>query len=174
MVVHLSRVSLAEETVRPRRSLLDLGPSARVTFAVLYVAVMAWVIGGAQLRPDHVFGFQMFNQSSKIDIRLLRRVRAGRSLVPVVDGIWQARDRRGEVHTFRWEERVKDPVLRVLERPVHARYGLEGQLYRLERALADVLAHIPEDAETTGLVASVTTLKNGRNPRIVRLEAKRR
>jgi len=167
-------VSLAEEPVRARRSLLELGPRARVAFAVLYVSVMGWVIASAQLRPDHVFGFQMFNQSSKIDIRLARRVRGTRGLVPVDDGVWQARDRDGKVHTFRWEDRVKDSVLRVLEKPVHARYGLEGQLYRLDYALSDVLAHIPDDAETTALVASVRTRKNGRDPSVVRLEAKRR
>ena len=167
-------MSLAEETVRPRRSLLDLGPSARVTFAVLYVSTMAWIIGSAQVRPDHVFGFQMFNQSSKIEIRLARRVRGKRAPIPMEDGVWQARDRRGELHVFRWEDRVKDPVLGVLGHPVHAKYGLEGQLFRLERALADVLAHIPQDAETVGLVASVTTLKNGRNQQVVRLEAQRR
>lgn len=167
-------MSLVEEPVRARRSLLDLGPRTRVAFALLYVAVMAWVIAGAQVRPDHVFGFQMFNQSSKIDIRLSRRVRGKRAPVPIDGGVWQARDRRGNLHTFRWDERVKDPVLEVLERPVHARYGLEGQLYRLKLALGDVLEHIPDDAETTALIASVTTRKNGRDPSVVRLEAKRR
>ena len=160
--------------VRARRSLLDLGPRARVVFAVAYVGLMAWVIGSAQWRPDHVFGFQMFNQSSKIDIRLARRVRGRRAPVPIVNGSWEARDASGVVHTFRWEDRVKDPVLRVLEKPVHAKYGLDGQLFRLEQALADVLAHIPDDTETVGLVASVGTLKNGRDPAVVRLEAERR
>ena len=167
-------MSLDEEPVRTRRSLLELGPRSRVAFATLYVAVMAWVIGSAQIRPDHVFGFQMFNQSSKIDIRLARRVRGTRALVPLEDGTWEARDRKGKLRAFSWGDRVKDPVLGVLTKPVHARYGLEGQLYRLQYALRDVLAHIPDDAETTGLVASVTTRKNGRDPKIVRLEAKRR
>jgi hypothetical protein len=167
-------VSPVEVPVRARRSLLDLGPRARVVFALAYVGVMAWVIGSAQWRPDHVFGFQMFNQSSKIDIRLFRRVRGRRAPVPIVNGTWQARDATGAVHDFRWDDRVKDPVLRVLEKPVHAKYGLDGQLFRLEHALADVLAHIPDDAETTGLVVSVGTLKNGRFPTTVRLEAERR
>lgn len=160
--------------MRARRSLLDLGPRARVAFALAYVTVMGWVIGSAQGRPDHVFGFQMFNQSSKIDIRLFRRVRGRRAPVPIVNGTWEARDATGAVHAFRWGDRVKDPVLRVLDKPVHAKYGLEGQLFRLERALEDVLAHLPDDAETTGLIASVGTLKNGRFPTKVRLEAERR
>ncbi|HEV8550608.1 MAG TPA: hypothetical protein VGQ57_16295 [Polyangiaceae bacterium] len=159
---------------RTRGSLLDLGPRARVVFAALYVAVMSAVIASAQFRPDHVFGFQMFNQSSKIDIALARRVRGVRRLLPVEDGAWQARDRAGAWHAFRWQDRVRDPVLSVLGTPVHARYGLEGQLYRLQFALSDVLAHIPDDAETTGLVASVTTRKNGRRARVVELSAERR
>jgi hypothetical protein len=167
-------VSPADVPVRARRSLLDLGPRARVVFALVYAGAMVWVIGSAQWRPDHVFGFQMFNQSSKVNIRLLRRIRGRRAPVPVVNGGWQARDARGVVRTFRWEDRVKDPVLRVLEKPVHAKYGLDGQLFRLEHALEDVLAHIPDDAETTGLIASVGTLKNGRYPAVVRLEAERR
>jgi len=160
--------------VSARRSLLDLGPRARVVFALTYVVVMAWVIASAQWRPDHVFGFQMFNQSSNIDIHLARRVRGRRAPVPLVNGSWQARDARGKPHGFRWDDRVKDPVLRVLDQPVHAKYGLDGQLFRLQHALEDVLAHIPDDAETTGLVASVGTLKNGRFPAVVRLEAERR
>ena len=48
--------------------------------------------------------------------------------MPIVNGGWQARDARGMVHDFRWEDRVKDPVLRVLEKPVHAKYELDGQL----------------------------------------------
>lgn len=167
-------MSLVVEPVRARRSLLDLGPRSRVVFAVLYVAVMAWVVGSAQVRPDHVFGFQMFNQSSKIEIRLSRRVRGKRAPVPLDGGVWEARDGRGKRHTFSWHDRVKDPVLEVLERPVHARYGLEGQLYRLKLALGDVLEHIQDDAETTALIASVTARKNGRDPRVVRLEARRR
>lgn len=159
---------------RPRRSLLDLGPRARVVFALVYVFVMAVVIVGAQFRPDHVFGFQMFNQASNIETHLFRRVRGKRKPVPVVDGTWQARDRRGTLRTFRWNDRIKDPVLGVLDRRVHARYGLEGQLFRVPDALEDVLAHLRNDAETTGLLAEVWASKNGREPELVRFEANRR
>jgi len=159
---------------RPRRSLLDLGPRARIAFAVLYVAVMATVIVSAQFRPDHVFGFQMFNQASSIETHLFRRVRGKRKPVRVVDGTWQARDRRGALTTFRWNDRVKDPVLGVLDRPIHARYGLEGQLFRVGDALDYVLAHLRNDTETTGLVAEVWASKNGRAPELVRFEANRR
>ena len=159
--------------MRPRRSLLDLGPRTRVAFAALYVAVMAAVIVSAQFRPDHVFGFQMFNQSSKIEIHLARKVRGKKKPVPVVDGVWEARDRHGAVHAFSWHDRVKDDVLGVLERRIHARYGLEGQLFRLQLALEDVASHIPDDAETTALLASVDTIKNGRPAGVVKFEARR-
>lgn len=158
---------------RPRRSLLELGPRARVVFAVLYGVVMVTVIASAQFRPDHVFGFQMFNQSSKIEIHLFRKVRGKKQLVPVVGGVWEARDRQGATHAFRWNDRVKDDVLGVLERRIHARYGLEGQLFRLQYALEDVLAHVPGDAETTALVAAVDTIKNGRPAGVVTFEARR-
>jgi hypothetical protein len=157
-----------------RRSLLDLGPRARLAFAVVYVCAMTAVVATAPFRLDRVFGFQMFNQASKIEIRLARKVRGVRDLVPVVDGEWQARDRRGKLRTFRWEDRVRDSVLHVLDRPVHARYGVEGQLFRLKYALADVLDHIPRDAETTGFVASVSAWKNGRAAKVVRVKADRR
>src|SRR4029077_7519197 len=46
--------------VRPR---LDLGPPARVVFAAASLALQLSLIATASLRPDRVFGFQMFNAS---------------------------------------------------------------------------------------------------------------
>jgi len=153
--------------------MLDFGPRLRAAFAVLYVIVIVWVVASAQWRPDHVFGFQMFNQSSTLEIHLARQVR-GRAEVPVVDGSWRARDRSGRVREFRWDDRVKDSVLRDLDVPVHAKYGLEAQLFRLQFALEDVLAHIPDDAETKAIRATVATTRNGRSSGIVRLRAERK
>lgn len=157
-----------------RRSILELGPRSRLVFAVVYALVMTGVIVSAQFRPDHAFGFQMFNQSSTIQIALFRKVRGQRRTVPVVDGAWEAVDRAGVRRTFRWQDRVNDSVLRTLDRPVHARYGLEGQVFRLEQALNDVLEHVPDDMETTALIAEVSGSKNGRAPELVKLRAKRR
>ncbi|HEX3773980.1 MAG TPA: hypothetical protein VHV51_05910, partial [Polyangiaceae bacterium] len=137
----------------------------------LQAALLIW----AERSPDFVFGFQMFNASSDLKIALFRRVqRRGRvRLVPVRDGAWQAKDAAGVAHEFHWQARVRDGVLSTLDRYVHASYGLEAQLYRLQFALRDVAAHIPEDHETLALVAVVDTIKNGRDPRQVRFEAER-
>jgi hypothetical protein len=166
-------VSGSEVTPRAARSVLDLGPRARVVFAGVYTLVMLTVIVSAQFRPDHVFGFQMFNESSTVNIHLFRRVRGRRALEPLGDGTFTERA-HGVTRTFSWLERVHDPVLSKLDTPTHAKYGLEGQLFRLQLALDDFVARLSKDSETLGLVAVVETLKNGRDPRVLRLKADRR
>jgi hypothetical protein len=156
-----------------RRSVLELGPRARVVFALVYVLVMVAVVVSAQLRPDHVFGFQMFNESSTVNIHLFRRVRGRRALEPLPNGSFVDRS-QGNARTLSWLERVHDPVLSKLDTPTHAKYGLEGQLFRLQLALDDFVARLPKGSDTLGLVAVVETLKNGRDPRVVRLKAEHR
>jgi hypothetical protein len=140
------------------------------------VSALAFVIVSAQQNPDHVFGFQMFNESSRLRIQLFRRLRgaARAELIPVVDGAWEARDRFGQVRTFRYQDRVRDRVLGNLDVPVHASYGLDAQLFRLKYALEDVIEHTRDDTETKALVAVVDTVKNGRPGPRVRLTAVRR
>jgi len=156
-------------------SFLDLGPRARAVFAAAYVALLLVAITHGQTAPDHVFGFQMFNESSKLRITLFREVNtpSGRRLVPVVDGAWRARDETNRVRTFRWNDRVRTGPIRRLDRFVHASYGLDAQLFRLERALLDVAQHTSGDRETRALVAVVDTLKNGRDPRTLRIQVVR-
>lgn len=156
-----------------RRSVLELGPRARLVFALAYLALMLVVVVSAQYRPDHVFGFQMFNESSTMSVHLFRRVRGRTRLEPLVDGSFVDRA-GGTATTFRWQDRVRDPVLGKLDVPVHAKYGLAGQLFRLELALHDFMARLPPDADTEELVAVVETLKNGRDQGVVRLKAERR
>jgi len=156
-----------------RRSWLELGPRARVAFAALYVGVMLCVVVSAQFRPDRVFGFQMFNESSTMNIHLFRRVRSTKRLVPIVNGEFLDAT-HGAPRLFRWTERVHDPTLGKLDQPTHAKYGLEGQLFRLGLALDDFVAWMPNGFDTVGLVAVVETLKNGRNPSVVRLQSVRR
>ncbi len=155
------------------RSLFDLPLKARAAFFFAYLSVQAAILIRAQRGPDFVFGFQMFNESSDLKITLFRRVRhKGRlRLLAVHDGAWQAMDTQGAPHTFRWQTRVRDGVLGTLGSYVHASYGLQAQLFRLQFALRDVARHIPDDSETEALVAVVDTLKNGRDPAQVRLEA---
>jgi hypothetical protein len=169
-----ARVESGREGAREvRRSVLDLGPRARVVFALVYVGVMLVVVVSAQYRPDHVFGFQMFNESSTLNIHLFRRVRGRRELEPLIDGSFRDRS-HGVLTTFNWQDRVHDQVLHQLDTTTHAKYGLSGQLFRLQLALEDFLEQLPRDAQTLGLVAVVETRKNGRDARTVRLEARRK
>ena len=157
------------------RSLLALPRKARAPFFCVYLIAQLIILIRAQRSPDFVFGFQMFNASSNMTISLFRELRhKGRvRLVPVRDGTWTAKDEHGTPHTFHWQDRVHDGVLATLDTSVHASYGLEAQLYRLQFALADVAAHTPEDHETEALIAQVETLKNGRDRGQVRLRAAR-
>ena len=156
-------------------SVLDLGPRARRVFAFSYVVSLVAAITYGQLTPDHVFGFQMFNESSNLTIEILREIeRDGRTeVVPTIDGEWDAPDEHGNVHHFDWRDRVQASPIRTLGVSVHASYGLDAQLFRLEHALADVARNIPKDRETRALVAVVTTLRNGRDAGTVRFRAVR-
>jgi hypothetical protein len=158
------------------RSLLDLPLRLRAVFFCAYLAAQLALLVSAQRSPDFVFGFQMFNASSDMQIRLFRQIRRkGRSrLVPVRGGAWQVTDRAGNRHEFRWQDRVRDGVLANLDRYVHASYGLNAQLFRLRFALRDVAAHLPGDDETEALIALVDTVKNGREHGQVRLQEQRR
>lgn len=161
---------MSSGSVGVRRSILDLGPRLRAGFALAYVTLMLVVVVTGQQRPDHAFGFQMFNESSNMNIHLYRRVRGSHRLEPLRDGVLRERTRHG-VEVVRWGDRVRDPVLGVLERPVHAKYGLAGQLYRLEFALDEFASRVPRGGTTTGIVAIVLAEHNGRPPHEVRLEA---
>lgn len=132
-------------------------------------------IAWGQRAPDHVVGFQMFNESSRITIRLFREVekKGQRVLVPLPRGTWRARDASGKLRRYAWGERVRASPLYVLGQSVHAPYGLDAQLFRLQAALQDVVSHIPEDASTRALVAEVETIKNGRPGPLVTLRADR-
>lgn len=105
----------------------------------------------------------MFNETSRLTIHLFREVqrKKKRVLVPLPDGRWQAPDASGHMRDYAWQDRVRYSPLDVLERSVHARYGLAGQLFHLQAALDDVVRHLPEDGTTLALVAKVDTLQNG-------------
>jgi hypothetical protein len=157
------------------RSLLNFSPRLRPLFFCAYLATQLTLLFRAQHSPDLVFGFQMFNASSEFKLSLFRKVRRrGRSkVVPVQDGAWQTRDRAGTWHTHRWQDRVRYANLSNLDRFVHAAYGLDAQLFRLQFALRDFVLHLPGDDETEALIAEVDTRKNGREAGHVRLQADR-
>ncbi len=157
------------------RSLLNLSPRLRPVFFCAYLASQLLLLFHAQKSPDLVFGFQMFNASSELEISLFRKLRRhGRSrLVRVRDGSWQAKDGSGTRHTYRWQDRVRYSPLSALDQYVHCPYGLEAQLFRLQFALRDVALHLPGDQETEALIAEVDTLKNGHEAGHVRLQVDR-
>jgi hypothetical protein len=171
-VILRASVAVPSPPATTPRSLLDLGPRARAVFAACYVFVMLVVVVSAQYQPDHAFGFQMFNESSTVNIHLYRRVRGKRALEPFVDGGFTTRRRNGEARRVRWHDRVRDRVLGRLDETVHAKYGLAGQLQRLELALQDFAQHLGDDRDTEEIVAVVETRKNGRRPAVVRLKAR--
>lgn len=145
--------------------MFELGRKARLAFVVLFLGLQLGLVLTADLRPDRTFGFRMFNESSSLKFELYRelRTRRGRRRVPVPEGAWQARTRAGTRGEFRWTDRVRFGSLTRPAEFVHAPYGLDAQLFRLQKALNDVAAHIPEDTETLALIAVVHTRKNGRD-----------
>jgi hypothetical protein len=164
-----------KQAVATRRSWLDLGMRGRATFAAVYLLVQVALVATVSFRPDKTFAFQMFNESSTVSIALSRRLAGpdGAAVVVPTNGRWQARDHAGVRHFFAWNDRIQDPILGTLGRPVAAAYGVDAQLFRLRAALDDVMAHIDEDSETRALIADVSVRKNGRDPFHERLESAR-
>lgn len=144
-------------------SRMDLGVAGRTVLAVVYLLVQVALLISASARPDGLFAFRMFNESSTISIELLRRVRLsdGSSVLVATNGKWEGRDASGIVHAVSWNDRVRDPIIGTLGRPVHAAYGVDAQLFRLQRALDDVACSTPEDRDTLALLARVQVVRNG-------------
>lgn len=145
-----------------RGPVIQVGPRVRVGIAACWIAGQAALVLTAPLRPDHVFGFNMFAEASTMEIHLAREL--GGQRVPAPRGRWRAHDAAGQLLAFSWEDRVRDPVLATLDTRVFAAYGVDAQLARLQRALDDVADHVADDAETERLAADVTVWKNGREP----------
>jgi hypothetical protein len=133
-----------------------------VVFAATWLAAQAALVLSAPARGDGSYGFRMFPEASTLEVHLVRDV--GGRLVPAPGGEWSARDASGQLRHFSWRDRVCDPALRGIDQRIFASYGAEAQLARLQRALDDVIAHIPEDGETVRLQAEVTVWRNGRAP----------
>ncbi len=162
-----------------KRALFDskLKEKLRPLWFFGYLGIQAALLIRAQSSPDFVFGFQMFNASSELKISLFRKLRARHKrpsrLIPVTDGTWWVAGHDSAPRIYRWNDRVHDAVLGTLDRFVHASYGLDAQLFRLQLALDDVVRHLPGDDETEALVALVDTRKNGRDQPQQRLIAAR-
>lgn len=148
----------------------------RFAFAVAWIGLQGALILTANRRPDGAFGFRMFSESSTIKVVLYREVVAedgARTRVHVDDGTWSARDAGGRLVRFSWYDRVW-PNLGVFDREVPAAYGEAAQLARLQGAVDDVAAHIPDDTETRRLVLDVTVRRNGHEPHTVTIASSER
>lgn len=158
-----------------KSSWLDLDVRSRTLFAAVYLLTQAGLVLTSPLRPDRIFSFQMFNESSTISIRLSRRVLgANGAMVSVpTDGRWEARDENGANGWFSWNDRIRDPILGTLGRPVHASYGVDCQLFRLQKALDDVAGHLAHDSETRAVAADVEVRRNGGEPFVRHFESAR-
>lgn len=152
-----------------------LGRKARLAFVALFLGLQAGLILTAELRPDRIFSFRMFNESSKLKFELYREVRGRRGLRRVIvrDGVWRAHTPAGNLAEFRWTDRVRFASLSRTSQLTHTPYGLDAQVFRLQKALEDVAAHIPEDTDTRALIAVADTLKNGRPAGRITLRADR-
>jgi hypothetical protein len=149
---------------------IDLGSArARTAFAGAWILGQAALILSAGARPDHVFGFRMFPESSTIEIHLSRELRGGGPAAAAPRGEWSASDAGGQLRHFSWRDRVRDSLLGALDTRVFASYGADTQLARLQRALDDVADHTPEDADTLRLRADVIVQRNGGEPTYVTL-----
>lgn len=153
-----------------------MGPRARTAFAAAYLAAQVAAIASAAGRSDHIFGFRMFSESSTLNVALFRRIDApsghGTVKIHVKNGAWIAKDADGAPRRVSWHDRVREPGLSTFDITIHASYGADAQVQRLQAALLDVAAHVPGDAETRELVLEVIERKNGREPLTFELDAK--
>lgn len=168
-----------QPSIRPRKSSAPHGARwanvHRLLFAALWLVGQATLILTADRRADGAFGFRMFNESSTIKLTLYREIdrAGGRECVRVEGGTWTARAPDGMTHRLSWYDRIPRPYW-VFDQEMHASYGAAAQLVRLQNALDDLAAHVPEDDETRRFVLEVLVRRNGREPALHRLTSRER
>jgi len=167
------RASVSPAAPRASVSPPSRGPAhnGRVLFAIAWISLQLILIVTAGRRADGAFGFRMFPESATIKLELYRDVDGAR--VHVESGVWGAKALDGRVRRFSWYDRVPRPYW-VFDRESNAAYGSATQLQRLQSALDDVAAHVPEDVETTRFLLDVTVRRNGREPVVHRLTSRER
>jgi hypothetical protein len=136
--------------------------AAKVVFVTALVVQGSLLVrGGAD--PHKLFGFRPFNESDtwKADIV---RVHSDGTRVPVGDGTW----------VYDWDELIGTPNLRQIDHLRHASDGARASVDFLERALDWAIDHIPDDAETVALEATVTVFHNTRGPEVVVVRSRER
>ena len=157
-----------------RPSLFDLGPRARVVFAATWLAAQVALIATAGLRAEHAFGFRMFSESTTAELHLWRRTADG-ELVSEVQGGWWTRNKAGARVHLSMRDYLDAPELSYYDERMPAAYGQEAELWRLQRALDDVIARLGDDDRTTaGFVVDVRLRRGGGPPSTVRITSRTR
>jgi len=143
-----------------RRSLFDLGPRARVAFAVAWLGAQAALIATASLRPEHAFGFRMFSESTTEVLHLQRRTFDG-DLVSCDHGAWWTRTSRGARLYLSMRDYIDAPELSFYDIRMPASYGRAAELARLQAALDDVIGRLGDDDRTTAQFVVDVALRSG-------------
>ena len=157
--------------VAARSSLFDLGPRARVAFAVAWLAAQVALIATAGLRPEHAFGFRMFSESTTAEMHLYRRTFDG-ELVSEESGGWWTRSQSGARVHLSMRDYIDAPELSFYDLRMPASYGQQAELWRLQQAIDQVLDRLgSDDVTTAAFVVDVKLRHAGGPPRTVRLES---
>ncbi|AKU96126.1 hypothetical protein AKJ09_02790 [Labilithrix luteola] len=141
-------------------------------FAALWIAFQIALVLTASRRTDGAFGFRTFGESSTVKAVLYREVDGPSGAlvrVKAEEGEWSAHDPGGMLRRFAWHDRVVLPDLANLDRELEARNGSRAALDAYRRALDDLAAHVPDDAETRRFLLDVTVRRNGGEPYVVHL-----
>jgi len=157
-----------------RPSIFDLGPRARVVFAVVWLGAQATLIATARLRPEHSFGFRMFSESTTVEMHLSRRTFDG-DVVSEDRGGWWTRTRSGARIHLSMRDYIDAPELSFYDSRMPAAYGEAAEMARLQVALDDTLARLGDDDRTTAaFIVDVKLRRGGRPPVDVRIESRTR
>ena len=146
--------------VAARRSIFDLGPRARVAFAVVWLGAQAALIATADLRPEHAFGFRMFSESTTAVLHLSRRTFDG-ELVSCDHGAWWTRTSRGARLYLSMRDYIDAPELSFYDLRMPASYGRAAELARLQAAIDYVIGRLGDDDRTTAQFVVDVALRSG-------------
>lgn len=160
--------------VAARSCFFDLGPRARVAFAVAWLVAQAALIASAERRPEHAFAFRMFSESTTVVLHLQRRTVDG-DVVPCEGGGWWTRTSRGARVQLSMRDFIDAPELSFYDVRMPAAYGRAAELARLGRALDYVIGRLGDDDRTTLAFVVDVELRSGAGAiSHVRLESRAR
>jgi hypothetical protein len=127
--------------------------------------------GDLRSYSDGAFAFRMFPEWTTVSIHLKRSVGQHDpfTVTDVANGTWVSHTKSGELRTFAWRDRVRQPELSTFDVTFAAPYGANAEVMRLHEALLDVCNHLKEDVDTNRLSLAITVRKNGHEPYVENL-----